>query len=206
MIAAIENAILKRLKDAADAGVLGYKYGMAESYPTDWDVYLADKAITFPAIWAVFGGATPDVSTTGSTTFKAQFGLVVAAQNVRNERAQRHGQEVANGNDEVGSYQMVLDAIRILHGSTLGLEIGAIMPGEVRFVRPFAAMLKANASMLAVQFTTTFSIDASGFEPGEADLQDFTTFDAAWDVRPFRDAPAEDLHTTQTLPQPETDD
>src|SRR3546814_7725716 len=63
MIAQVENAILARLKAAADAGVLGYKWGKLDRYPEDWDLSLTEKFKREPAAWVVFGGWRSDEHT-----------------------------------------------------------------------------------------------------------------------------------------------
>jgi phage gp37-like protein len=194
MIGTIEIKMEDVLKSVDSAR--GYAFRTLTNYPTDWDAYFAEVTPTFPAAWVVFGGARRLSVNATSVLYQATYGLVVAAQNVRNEKAQRHGQVVANGKNDIGSYQLLEDAIRLLGGNTLGLDdISALEPGDITFVRPFAALLKAKASMLAVQFTTKFSIDFGGFI---APLDDLDTIDASWDVPPFRDPPTEDLRTTLT--------
>ena len=69
MIAAIETAILARLKAASDAEVLGYRLKTLETYPDEWDQYLKDKGpINAPAEWVTFSAFIRSQSTCGSFT------------------------------------------------------------------------------------------------------------------------------------------
>lgn len=181
MIAAIENAMLETLRSAAQANLLGYRWRTLETYPENWDDYLSDK-IDFhaPAAWAVFAGAS-ELSFTSSGRVRiatASFGLVVAAENLRNETATRHGGPVAS---EPGSYQLVLDAVRLLAGSSLGLDIDALRPMRIASVRPSALLIERKVSLLAIELRTGFEMDC--IEP--AALADLDTIHIDWDVPAF---------------------
>lgn len=185
MIAQIELGMTGALKAAADAGVLGYKWLTLETYPEDWDIYLKEKLDwRAPAAWAVFAGAQQVyVADSGKVVFDgAQFGLVVAAENKRNETATRHGGVAGAAIAEPGSYQLAMDAFAILSGNALGLDIKALQPKAMRPVRPFEALKDRNVSMFALQFETSFEISLA---PGEAELADFETLHLDWDVPPF---------------------
>lgn len=182
-IAEIENAILARLKAAGhpDTGVLGYRFRHLETYPADFDAWLGEKMAgdQYPAAWVVFGGWRRPSDQGSALQAEAVFMVVVAAQSVRNETAQRHGATPA----EVGSYQLMLDAAALLHGQRLGLDIGALQLGPCRSVRPTETILKRKLSLYALEFTTLLPIEVSRF-PDSA-LDDFATFHADWDVPPI---------------------
>lgn len=181
-IAAVENAILDRLKAAGDAGVLGYHYRTRDTYPADFDAFLKQKIKgdrPFPAAWVVFGGWRAPVDTGAALQAPAVFMVVVAAQNLRNETATRHGA----GEAEVGSYQLMLDTAALLHGQNLGLDIGALQLGPCRSVRPTPTIIERQLSLYALEFTTQLPIEVSTFPV--ADLADFATFHADWDVPPI---------------------
>jgi phage gp37-like protein len=183
MIAQIELAIGAALKAAADAGVLGYDWRTLETYPEEWDAYLKEKGDwKSPAAWAVFAGAT-DIRFTDQGNVRldgAQFGVVVAAENLRNETATRHGgPDVAA---EPGSYQLAVDALAVLSGSDLGLDIDRLVPKSLRLVRPFEALRERKVSMIALQFETAFEITTL---PPEADLDELRALHLDWDVPPF---------------------
>ncbi len=206
--AAIENAILARLKAAGEADVLGYLFRTLDTYPTDFDTYLKEKVLgdrAYPAAWVVFGGWRAPTDD-GALQAPAVFMVVVAAQNLRNEQARRHGAGAA----EVGSYQLMLDVSGLLHGQHLGLDIGALQLGPCRSVRPTATIMERQLSLYALEFTTLMPIEVARF-PAAA-LDDFSTFHADWDVPPIGNvatdlpAPAEgegaaDAADTVELPQ-----
>lgn len=206
--AAIENAILARLKAAGEADALGYRFRTLDTYPADFDVYLKEKIKgdrPFPAAWVVFGGWRAPTDD-GALQAPAVFMVVVAAQNLRNEQARRHGA----GEAEVGSYQLMLDVAGLIHGQRLGLDIGPLQLGPCRSVRPTATILERQLSLYALEFTTLMPIEVARF-PAAA-LDDFTTFNADWDVPAFGNvstdlpAPAEgegaaDATDTVELPQ-----
>jgi len=188
VIAAIENAIIARLKAAGDAGVLGYQYRTLESYPADWDAYLREKVIRAPAAWAVFAGMQRGETVGfGGLRAEAHFGLVVMAENARNETAQRHG---GPSLAEPGSYQLAMDAIALLQGQDLGLPIDAIEVRGCHVVRTMEIVKDRKVAMLALELVTSISIQAASTglpadtaAPGA--LGDFKTFHADWDVPPF---------------------
>ncbi len=185
MIAQIELAILAALKGAEAAGVLGYKWKTSETYPEEWDTYLKDKRDwRAPGHWVVFAGADDSyVTSMGRVRVEgARFGLVVAAENKRSETATRHGGPGAAAAAEPGSYQLILDAIAILGGSTLGLDINALEPGPIRSVRPFEALKERNVSMFATMFVTAFEFTSL---PSGEELDDFSTLHLDWDVPAF---------------------
>lgn len=183
-IAEVETGILARLKAAGEADVLGYRYRTLESYPEEFDTYLREqiKGDAFPAAWVIFGGWRQPEDAGSSVQCPAVFMLVVAAENLRNEKAQRHGVATDKGL-EVGSYQLVRDAAALLHGQDLGLDISALELGPCRSIRPTAAIQQRKVSMFALEFATRLPIDVTGF--ATSDLADFSTFNADWDLPPF---------------------
>lgn len=190
-IATIENAMLERMRAAGDQGVLGYRFRTLESYPEAFDAYLKTvvKPEQFPAAWVVFGGWRPPVDAGHTLHPEAVFMVVVAAKNLRNERSQRHGA----GDREVGSYQLMMDAARLLHGQSLGLDISRLKLGPCRSVRPTQTITENQLSVFAVEFSTKLSIEV-GFGT-DGGLDDFTTFHADWDMPPLAaitELPAED--------------
>lgn len=191
MIGEIENAILARLK-AAQAGVpLGYRWATLETYPANWDEYLRDKVPDAPGAWVVFGGgAQAEAVSIGSARLPATFGVVVMAENARNETAQRHGGQKPDGTPlpaEPGSYQLAEDVIQLIHGQTLGLDIDALKLSGVHFVRSIGLIKDRNVSMLAVTFETAIAFlgTAPVFPaPGGSGnpIGDFRTFHANWEL------------------------
>lgn len=186
MIGAIENGLIGVLRDAGEAGTLGYRYRTLDSYPSNWDAYLKEKGqIRTPAAWAVFIGFSDGVDRGEDTgaEFEARFAVVVAAQNLRNETASRHGGP--NPVAEPGSYQLAEDAVRLLSRSDLGLQL--VRPIEVLRVEPMqrdAETRTARFSMIALECKCAIALGP--FE-GAGNPADFTAFHADWDVPAFGD-------------------
>lgn len=187
MIGAIENAIIGALRARSEAGELGYKYRLLDTYPDDFDQYFTDKKglIRAPAAWCTFL-ALDDCQDFGDgqgVQGIGRFALVLAAQNLRNETATRHGGP--DGQSEPGSYQLVEDALRILSDNWLADEptvrlIRSISVAGVRLVQRTEMMAKNNLSLMAVELRCTFpmgrfSAEADGFEQLHVD----------WDVPPI---------------------
>ncbi len=185
MIGAIENAMIGIPRAAGESGVLPYKYRTAETYPADWDEYFKEKTNWVgPACWAVFTGAT-NLSLLGSGEIEfggAQFHLIVAAESQRNEEASRHGFTAGNGDRKPGSNQLAMDAVRLLGGNALGLDIQALQPKAIRVIRPTALMTERRAALLSVQFETSFTL--APLDP-DAELGDFERLHLDWDIPPF---------------------
>ncbi len=181
MMTSIELAILERLRLAAADGVLGYAFRTLESYPEEFDAYLKEKmrGRCFPAAWVVFGGWGRPLEVGGRIRVPATFMVVVAAENLRNETAQRHGA----GATEIGSYQLALDVAGLLHGQSLGLDVDALELGPCRSIRPTQAIQERKVSLYALEFGTAFDVAGVGF--GQPSIGDFSTFSVDWDVPPF---------------------
>lgn len=189
MIAAIENAIIARLQLAASLDLLGYRWLTATTYPADWDLYLKDKGtLRAPGFWVVFAGGPKPEKGFGTIRQKCVFGLIVLARNERSETATRQGGPIAK---EPGSYKLIEDAIALLSGQTLGLDIDAIETGAVRIVRPQGALAEFKGSMLGVELTTAFEITQMPTDLASVDPVPFTILHANWDIPPFGGVDAE---------------
>lgn len=136
MIGQIEDAIIARIKAAADAlPGLGYRLKEVASYGGELDDDLAKVVRQFPAVWVTFAGcaASRQLSTQKHKWItRATFVTMVAARNVRGERATRHGIKEGGAIKEIGAYQMIGDVSLLLAGSDLGLEITRLNPGAIR--------------------------------------------------------------------------
>lgn len=206
MIAAIENAMLARLKAAGDAGVLGYKYATLDSYPANWDAYFKEKTVRAPGAWVVFAGFSHGEGIGfGGLRVTARFGLVVMAENLRNETATRHG---GPAGAEPGSYQLIEDAIALLHGQDLGLSIDSLKVEACHFVRTQEIIKERKVSMLALELATQMSIQATEVGgvastwPSTIPIGDFSHFHADWDLPPFGGVDASTAPGIQ-LPDPD---
>lgn len=184
MFAQIETAMLARLEQAAEAGALGYTWKTLESYPEDWDAYFQAKSqLNPPGAWAVFAGIERSDDTNDGPLVTFSMGLTVAARNLRNEEATRHGHLRGDGTAEVGSYQLMLDAIGLLHGDDLDLDMSPLTLVTVRHVNTAGLTWARNASLFAIQFRASMTLPLLPFVTGEP--VDFTAFHANWDVPPF---------------------
>ena len=125
MIAAIETAIIDRLKTAA-----GMSYLRAvESYGGQFDDDTFDVVRVLPAVWVTFAGAGKPVQTGENRFLKsATFAVMCGARNVRSERTTRHD----GPNGEIGAYTILQDVESLLLMQDLGLAIDHLRPGAVR--------------------------------------------------------------------------
>lgn len=184
MIGALENQMLDRLKAGASSGRLGYAWKTCESYPADWDGFFKEKRqINPPGVWIGFAG-TQKISLLGSGMMQidAVFGLTVIASNLRNEQARRHG---VPGAGEVGSYQLIIDALSLLINWRPASGTRAITAGRLRHVRPGEVLTEMKASMMAVELFASFEAPTLPAQLDAPDLADFERFHANWDVQPF---------------------
>jgi len=178
VIAAIEKGVLEALRDAGASDLFGYRYRTLETYPDDWDAYLKEvRVLNAPAAWCVFLGIGKMVEEEdGTVRGEARFGLVVAAENLRNEEATRHGHGA-----KPGSYQLAIDAVTLLAGSDLGLDIGRLKPRQMRLVARDDEQRKRKLSLMLIELATDLPFEAFvDAEPGS-----FITFNVNWDVPEF---------------------
>lgn len=177
MIAAIELAILDRLRAAGEQGVLGYRFATLETFPENWGRHLAAKGPTdFPGSWVVFGGMEDAGIGTGVARPTLSFGLVVAARSLRNETATRHGGRPG----EPGSYQLLEDAIGLLHNWQPIPNGGRLEFRGASFTEPFEAQKSLTLSAFVLRFDIPGEIDPIGY--ADADLSDFAGLSLAWDI------------------------
>lgn len=180
MIAAIENAILDALRAAGEAGgPLGYRFATLETYPDEFAQYLRDnRNLRTPAAWAVWLGfpAGSDSGTDAGWSGQARFALVVAAEHIRNETMSRHGD-----GSQPGSYQLMIDAVRLLNQNDLGLDLEkALSVRSARQVARTKEMKDQGLSLIAIELECT--VPLGGFN---ADHGPFDTLHIDWDVPPF---------------------
>ncbi|MEO7691287.1 MAG: phage protein Gp37 [Sphingomonas sp.] len=193
MIAAIELAMLERLKAVADAGGTGFAWKTRTTYPDDWEEYLnTDASIKCPAVWVVFAGWQDTELTSDDQLIVrgGMFGVMVADENLReSEQYQRHGGE--NVAKEPGSYRLALAALASLANQTLGLDlVKPLSAGTLRPVAPTAASQKRRMSRYAILFTCDFPIALVG--DGETDPAELLALHANWDIPTFGDPVAVD--------------
>lgn len=177
MIAAIEQAMIDRLKAASKMKVLGYTLRTVESLPIDIDDRLKEHVNDFPAAWTVFGGYQPiREMSSGAHLVEATYHVVCAAQNLRSEGAARFGDGV-----EVGTYQMIQDVTGLLLGNTLGLDIQRLRLGPCRSLYSGTLQGELKVSLFAAAFLTQFTLNPAAEDILAAQpLGDFATFHVDW--------------------------
>jgi phage gp37-like protein len=181
MIAAVEKALVDAVVGAGEAGLLGYRYATHDTFPDQFEEYLRENSgMRTPACWATFLGLVDGMDENDDLGFRARarFALVVAAENKRNEQDSRHGDGA-----EPGSYQLAVDAIRILSRSMLDPELGLIEPVRIRSARPIARteqMKRQSMSMMAIELELVMPLGSIIDEPVE-----FDRLGVDWDIPPF---------------------
>ncbi len=179
MIGEIENAIIAFVKAPETQTFLGYIIPTVDTYPEDWESYVANDLIniTPPAVFVTFGGFSPIDTGSSFSKVRATFGLILIARNYRNQKAARHG----FGTGEVGSFQMAWDMAKILSSKDLGLPITGFEIGNCQYVVTTPEIEKSGISILALQLYTEITIEAAHFE---GTLNDFETAQLGWDAPP----------------------
>jgi phage gp37-like protein len=182
MIAATEKALVQQLLDAGEAGVLGYRYASHDTFPDQFEEYLRSRStkLRTPACWATFLGIVEGVDDGDDRGFtaRARFALVVAAENKRNEEDTRHGDGAVPG-----SYQLMVDAIRILSRSMLTPELDLMEPVRIRSARPIARteqMKKQGLAMVAIELELVVPLAVFFEEP-----VDLERIGVDWDIPAF---------------------
>lgn len=182
VLAQTEIGMIAALRAASAGGVLPYAWRTLDSYPDDFDAYLKEKAnLRMPAAWAVFLGLSDGLDRQDDDSgwsAEARYALVVAGQNLRGETATRHGFE---GGAEPGSYQLTIDAIRVLDGQDLGFLVAPLRAGGARLVARTAEMRTQGMSLMAIEFSCRIPIGQ--FEE-LGNPADWLQLHADWDVPP----------------------
>jgi phage gp37-like protein len=199
MIAATENAIVQTLLDAAEAGVLGYEYLTHDTFPDQFEEYLdKNRNLRTPACWATFLGLVEGEDDGDDRGFqaRARFAVVVAAANLRNEENSRHGDGAVPG-----SYQLMVDAIRVLSRSMLTPELDLMEPVRIRSARPVARteqMKRQQLSMQAIELELVLPLSVFADDP-----VDLETLHVDWDIPAFGNVepplPAADPDAADTM-------
>jgi phage gp37-like protein len=180
VIAAIEQAMLARLKAASDGGELGYRFRSLDSWggrPAAGRI--ADLVRDWPAAWVLFTGEPAPVRLAGEVfRHRPAVSVLVAARGLTDESASRHGR-----GREPGSYRLIADVRRLLTGEDFGLA--GVHPAEPGGV---SALLNDDAgghflSVYAVEFAVPYDAEPDWRLPPLA------TVHVDWDVPPAADAP-----------------
>ncbi len=129
----LEDTALDALKtlDITERG--GY-LRTRKAYQGELDVEAADQILLqFPALLLFIDGMTFTPASTRGLEYieRPQLTVFVGDVNWRGERDTRRGGVAPH---EIGTYQMIRDALDTLAGKTFGLPIGPLVPKDVRSV------------------------------------------------------------------------
>ncbi len=199
MLADIEDAMIEAFQARQENGSLGYKYKALKTYGGEFNQGMDRAVVNFPAALFLYEGG-PIVKIGQSWKVTARWLLMLAGTNLRNEAAARHGDSAG----KVGTYQMIMDALKILANETFGL---AITPIVLENVLPLVndGAGRQLASVYGIRLSTTFITDTL---PDVGSLDRFITAHTDWDIPPHgnvdRDIPSDDTADATdlvTLPQ-----
>lgn len=189
--AAIEDAIIARIKAASDSGALGYRFAEIASYGGEFDEETFFTQVRkFPAAWVTVGGSKPKPLSPRKVQLAPVIAVMVGSRSVRGERHTRHGTVT-----EPGSYQLLDDARALLLGQDLGLAIGRLRMGADRTLFN-TRNAREGRSILAAEFhtETTYALP----DP-LAEGPDLTGLDLRYYLKPGDDV--QDASDTVVLPQ-----
>jgi phage gp37-like protein len=159
VIGEIENAIIETIRNASGMAYLK----TVASYGGQFDDDIGKVIRAYPAVWVVYaGGGKPVKVGPDKWRTPANFAVMVAARNVRNEAATRKGDA-----NEVGTYQILKDVRNLIINQDLGLEITRLEPGAVRTL--YNTVVNGKALSVFSQEWSTAYIDKVP-TPAELDL------------------------------------
>lgn len=193
MIGDIEQGLLDKVAAAhGDAqSMLGYKFKTLDSYGGELEASPEEIAKNSPFMLAMFSGFT-EIEEIGPDEYKytAGFALIIGNRDRRNSEATRRGV-----GSKPGSYQLITDVLKLVCGDNLGLAIEPVQPGRVRPL--------ANSKSLSIYAAEISAKFVAEYPAGFADLDDFATFNADWDIPPIGDVsttlPAGDADATDNV-------
>lgn len=151
MITVIEEAIMAQIL----AAKLPYLRSLA-TYGGQLDGSFSEVIRQLPGVWVFFKGEGPGSAlntTRRQWKIPATFMVIVAARNVRNEAAARHGDAL-----QIGTYQMLADLRALLLQQTFSLPIEPLKPGLTRTL--FNVRLQAQAmSGFSQEWQTSYTAE-----------------------------------------------
>lgn len=176
MIGEIENAIIERIKDIHNSGVLGYGLESIKSYAGDAGDKPKRATRDYPAVWTIYLNSSKNKDHPSFINYTAHFYVVCAAQSLRNEKDSRYG-----GNGKVGAAQIAEDCISMLHGFTP--DIGNVKKINCGDIDPLSVDKddKSLASIYALKIDVPYT-----FTPDKFNIDD--------------GVPLEKIHTNWDLP------
>ncbi|WP_295756023.1 phage protein Gp37 [Undibacterium sp.] len=175
MLAAIETAIINRIKAAAGLSYLR----SVESYGGQFDDDTFDVVRILPAVWVTFAGSAKPVQH-GANAFltPVTFAVMCCARSVRSEETTRHDGPAG----EVGVYRILKDVKTLLLMQDLGLDIDHLRPGATRTL--YNTNLRNNGlAVFAQEWHTKFSDDV----PAEANVTELLHVGLNYRLKPGDD-------------------
>lgn len=173
MIAEIEDAIIKTLKEAS---ALGYLRVVA-SYGGELDDEIGEVIRALPAVWVVFGGSDkPEKLGAEKWKVPCKFVTMVAARSVRNEAATRKGDAL-----NVGTYEMINHVRTLLLNNDFGMAIERLQPGRVQTM--YNTKVRGQAlSVFSIEWQTAYMLRMP-----ELEAQDLLKFGINYYLQPNDD-------------------
>lgn len=141
-----------------------------KTYGGDFDDDINAVIRRFPAIWVTFQGSkAPEKISHNKTRIPVTFVVLVGSYSVRNEEAQRQGDEVS-----IGTYQMLADIQNLLTENDLSSQcIEGLSPLELGRIKTiFNTKTKDDSiSVLSQEFHTSYVLTASDRDREEASTE-----------------------------------
>lgn len=141
-----------------------------KTYGGEFDEDITTVIKCFPAIWITFdGSSTPTRISHNKTEYPVKFVVLVGAQSLRNEEAQRQG-----AGTDIGTYQMLDNVQRLLTNNDLSSQgLKGIAPLKLGRTKTIfnTSTRNQSISVLAQEFTTQYVITASDRDRTEAETE-----------------------------------
>lgn len=172
-ILTIEKAIIQRIQNAVNQGVLGYNIPIIASYAGEGDDDIPHLLKTrSPAVWVAYSGE--DGQTDNSKDVNAYFSLIIYVRNNRSENAGREGSL-----NHAGAYQLINDLKKLLIKQDLGLPIEPFTFIEAKPIIN-SRLEKYYTTMFGLRFKTLYTQPSVG-KPYQ-DLDDFMRVKSDWTI------------------------
>lgn len=180
MIGTIEDKIIAHIKMLSDGDHLGYKLKQIATYSGELRNQAArDNIKTYPSVWLAFNRAPITRRLNQYDTFNAQFALLIATKNLRNEEASRHG----GGDGEVGAYQISTDLAGVFSGLNFK-ELEGTQSFEVGGITPISVDARRNGNLAIYSVDLTVPFNNSRISPEIDQNNPLETIHTNWDLPP----------------------
>jgi|Deesub1362A_J573_1020465.scaffolds.fasta_scaffold00740_18 phage gp37-like protein len=138
----IEDSIIDALKTA-----MPY-LRTVETYAGQLEDEIERLPVRFPAAYVVYGGSSFNWIDGPNHQETVEFSVLVAAKNLRGNRAVRKG---GSAPDDRGAYDLINDVLAALTNKTFGLEIERLKPLRVSLV-----FISRVIAVYGIDFQTSF--------------------------------------------------